>query len=113
MSPQGAEQPLRGWRPVLSSIPTVCWADEKFEAAWMDSDDEREASKLNEKPSGPAFRAIWIHELSISSRFGVGHLRCETQEATSSWTSSEPQRAGSKGFGRLLEDLFLAAAGAL
>eukprot|EP00913_Durusdinium_trenchii_P011451 g10753.t1 len=26
--------------------------DGKFEAAWMDSDDEREASKLNQKPSG-------------------------------------------------------------
>ena len=33
------------------SNPLLC-SDDKFEAAWMDSGDEREAAKLNEKPSG-------------------------------------------------------------
>ena len=40
--------------PRLVSIPSTCHSDGKFEAAWMDSGDEREAAKLSEKPSGHA-----------------------------------------------------------
>eukprot|EP00434_Breviolum_minutum_P007307 symbB.v1.2.006450.t1/scaffold384.1/size215671/23 len=40
--------------PLAPSSPSGSDAekDGKFEAAWMDSDDEREAEKLNTKPSG-------------------------------------------------------------
>lgn len=37
---------------VAPSSPSEDPEDDKFEAAWMDSGDEREAAKLNEKPSG-------------------------------------------------------------
>ena len=66
----------QGWtsfsRARLSPSP-----DGKFEAAWMDSDDEREAAKLNQKPSGHSWKKL--------DHFGPAEF-----PSSDSWTSLVP-----------------------
>eukprot|EP00435_Cladocopium_sp_Y103_P063304 s895_g24.t2 len=55
MEPSGGGKRNRSPSPLAVSSPSGSDGekeDGKFEAAWMDSDDEREAAKLNQKPSG-------------------------------------------------------------
>jgi len=55
IEPSGTGKRNRSPSPLAVSSPSGSDGekeDGKFEAAWMDSDDEREAAKLNQKPSG-------------------------------------------------------------
>ena len=52
LSKNAFQQPLSRVGPASLLLHKSPWPDGKFEAAWMDSDDEREAAKLNQKPSG-------------------------------------------------------------